>query len=801
MEQYLPHGFSCADFVKVPQDNVPIYGWMWNAPVTKEETERQLDEMQKQGIRAMYMVPLPPAFRPYTMESYLSPAYLTEEYFAAVRHALEYARSVGISAWLYDEGGWPSGLACGKVVEGHPELRQKLLEERTLTLSAGETLTQELQPDGSFAVALFVNEKRIALPFTAREEQKVTVYYVIRNGLSDLLNPDAVRRFIGMTHEGYAAAYGDQLPVLASCVFTDEPCIPRWPYLDPTKYAAKYGYDYLDALPEIFHTQQSDKRVDYCDEYSGMAADTYYRPLQEFCRAHGMKATGHIDNDHDPAFYVGQGGHIMRHLRLFDIPGIDLIWQQIKFDGSSSRMMYPHFASSAANQTGGVYAMTESFGVYGNGLSFAQMRYLLYFQAVRGINLFNPLAISYGNDKFQCQIERPSFRPEMPSSFALPAMNGFMGRLSYLASYGVADIQCAVFYPIRDIWRLKDAAEITDRFVTVAAELDAALVSYDVIDGDFLIGCRIQSDNGSAALAMGNAAYRVIFMPEGATLTNREKAVLDAFQKAGGTILSQPDDRYAAVKTAGAHTGLRMTKRRGQQGSMYLIYNEGAEPLQETVFFPEEKAGYRLNLQTGEIYPVTATEALELASGEGWGYLFGDVVLETQPEHTLGDMIQLLQPDGVQKISTFDLTPHGSTSQKAEEPAIRTKEGDFEKLFGKYYSGEAEFTFTLPARQHECILDFGRVEQCCELTVQGQSLGVRALPPYRYFLPAGEATQAKLKVGSTAAAAMCGFDAEKVLPTNNIGPYQKISLAFEEESRFGGLFGPVTLYACKRKEI
>lgn len=91
------------------------YVWAWNAPVTREETEEQIRKMLKAGIRSFCIVPLPKEFRPTSMKTNLEPDYLSEEYFKAVKHAVDFAAQQEMTVWLYDEGGWPSGGACRRV--------------------------------------------------------------------------------------------------------------------------------------------------------------------------------------------------------------------------------------------------------------------------------------------------------------------------------------------------------------------------------------------------------------------------------------------------------------------------------------------------------------------------------------------------------------------------------------------------------------------------------------------------------------------------------------------------------------
>ena len=52
------------------------YVWAWNAKITRDETERQIGEMLKAGIKAFCIIPEPKEFRPTSMKTYLEPEYL-----------------------------------------------------------------------------------------------------------------------------------------------------------------------------------------------------------------------------------------------------------------------------------------------------------------------------------------------------------------------------------------------------------------------------------------------------------------------------------------------------------------------------------------------------------------------------------------------------------------------------------------------------------------------------------------------------------------------------------------------------
>ena len=110
--------FESALFRTPPSANAPVYAWPWNGPITRELIDRELDEMLSFGIRSVYVIPMPADFRPNNMRTPLSPGYLTDAFFELIAYAARAAKARDMTFWLYDEGGWPSGGACGRTVGG-----------------------------------------------------------------------------------------------------------------------------------------------------------------------------------------------------------------------------------------------------------------------------------------------------------------------------------------------------------------------------------------------------------------------------------------------------------------------------------------------------------------------------------------------------------------------------------------------------------------------------------------------------------------------------------------------------------
>ena len=124
------HTFDINGFISPDVSFAPVYVWVWNDKCSKEIIDDQLSEMQTLGIRAFYILPEPKAFRPHSMPTNLDPDYLSKEYFELCAYAVSKGKELGMLCWIYDEGGWPSGGACGKVMRDHPEFAKSTLETK-----------------------------------------------------------------------------------------------------------------------------------------------------------------------------------------------------------------------------------------------------------------------------------------------------------------------------------------------------------------------------------------------------------------------------------------------------------------------------------------------------------------------------------------------------------------------------------------------------------------------------------------------------------------------------------------------
>ena len=85
----------------------PIPFWSWNDQLDTQELCRQIRWMKDNGIGGFFM----------HARGGLKTPYLSEEWMQAIGACCDEAEKLGMNAWAYDENGWPSGFAGGRLLE------------------------------------------------------------------------------------------------------------------------------------------------------------------------------------------------------------------------------------------------------------------------------------------------------------------------------------------------------------------------------------------------------------------------------------------------------------------------------------------------------------------------------------------------------------------------------------------------------------------------------------------------------------------------------------------------------------
>ena len=296
-----------------PREFTAIPFWFLNGDLTDAELRRQLADFAAHGI---YGVVLHPRMG-------LSPdiTYLGERYFAHIRTAVQTAAALDMKIVLYDEGMYPSGSACGLVVKDHPELA-----------SEGVTLTQTVLPGDE----LLAQTENGALVVRKSGGTMRGLHWGEDDGeknaplTADILNPEAVHRFVQLTHEAYYREVKEYFGSTIIGFFTDEPSIlgrnvsGMFPWTHGFAEIFRRAGGNAANLAALFDGRENDDTRLYHKLLLQREGEVYYGTLSRWCEAHGIGLMGHPHQSDD-----------IEVEKYFAVPGQDLVlrWLAPEKDG------------------------------------------------------------------------------------------------------------------------------------------------------------------------------------------------------------------------------------------------------------------------------------------------------------------------------------------------------------------------------------------------------------------------------------------------------------------------------------
>lgn len=359
----------------------PIPFWFLNGDLTDEEIRRQLTDFAAHGVYGVVLHP--------RMGLAKRIEYLGSTYFHYIRTAVQAAAKLGMSVVLYDEGMYPSGSACGQVVEGHPELASEGITLAETVLPGDEVLAQT--ENGTLVVRKSGGTMR-GLHWGEDDGEP----YAPKT--ADILNPAAVNRFIELTHEAYYRELKEYFGNTIIGFFTDEPSILGrnvdgmfpWTHDFAALFVAEGGD--LSGLTVLFQGKENADTDLYHKLILQRESEVYYGSLSRWCAAHGIGLMGHPHQSDD-----------IEVEKYFAVPGQDLVlrWLAPEKDGLAGMdSTMAKCSADAARLMDRRRNSNECFGACNkddNPWQFAggDMKWYTDWLAVRGVNLFIPHAFYY----------------------------------------------------------------------------------------------------------------------------------------------------------------------------------------------------------------------------------------------------------------------------------------------------------------------------------------------------------------------------------------------------------------------
>jgi hypothetical protein len=801
----------------------PATIWWWNGKLDPAVLCGQLADMTAHDVRNALIFPLSNDHRPG--DYHMDPDYLTPAFFSRVQIAVGEAARLGMNCWLYDEGAWPAG----SVLRHNPHYP---MHHATCQLvRRNGTWTQIRNPSA------YTN--------------------------ADFLSPQTTAVFIATTHQPFADAVAPHLGSTIKFMFTDEPAyqyvdlghsIPWTPGGD-TLFERRFGYNVLAdnkldafAVTDVSRLTPAQKkvRVDVFDFLSGQYRDAYFLSKRDWCRRHGIVHCGHLGGEDESLSPVIHGyGSAMRQLRAMDMPGVDAIWRQI-FPGKRCETDFPKFASSAAHQNGTALAFTESFAVYGSGLTPAQMKWVADYQFVRGITVYLGSNYPITTRDNAMTGERPRFCPVEPMWDYLTDFHRYAARLSYVLACGQPAIETALYYPVRDIWANGTSSDPALRgFNALAQALIERQCDYDLVDDDVLSDPATRFADGR--LAIGPMRYRTIVVGPTRWIAEPSRKRLDEFKAAGGQVVcidilgqigAAVPGIAPTVRLDPPSSDIRVLMRRWPGGGAVLLFNEGMNTYTGCASTPLDGRLCEVDPSTGvfrtmENLPSPAgtrgSAAVDTTGSKGRAQLIGLSLVAGQSMLLISAVqdppTNFAPPTGLKFAQSLELAD-GWAARVDRQYVVG--EHDFEVHpvdnsqfkpaalgrwakalgLGEDFSGHVTYrrTVSVPEllREGRLLLDLGGLEYAARVSVDGREVGRVLWGPWRIELPPMEGRAGfalEIQVANTLANEITSQrvrnDWSKRKGPGWPSPYHARQIQFEMDSRGGGLLGPVRLHLMR----
>ncbi len=535
--------------------------WAWNGKLDPAELRRQIRLMHRMGLGGFFM----------HSRVGLATAYLSDDWFRCVDACIDEAEKLDMQAWLYDEDRWPSGAAGGLVTED-PRYRQRRLVMAEHDSTAGVTWDGDTlgmftaTVDGTTARDVKRLGRR-AKPTRLAKGQTLLVFRVEAqtpsswyNGQTylDVLNHEAVKRFLEVTHKAYLERVGEQFGKRVPGIFTDEPNFGRmaqgdgehrtsipWTGALPKVFKERYGYNLLIHLPELFldveGVELSRARYHYNDCITHLFVDAFSRQIGQWCDEHKLQHTGHVLAEETPSSQVTVVGSAMRFYEYMQAPGMDLLTEHRREYDTAKQV------SSAARQFGRTWRLTETYGCTGWDFPFAGHKALGDWQAALGINL-RCQHLSWYTMEGQAKRDYPAgIFYQSPWWDAYPTVEDYFARVHVAMTRGREVRDLLVIHPNESTWTLTRKGWHDDRAVRAIDRMLVGLrdtlleasIDFDYGDEEILSRHgRVSTAGGDGPrLRVAKATYRAVVVPPLRTIRGTTVKLLKRFADAGGTVV------------------------------------------------------------------------------------------------------------------------------------------------------------------------------------------------------------------------------------------------------------------------
>ncbi len=548
----------------------PAPFWFLNHKLEEKELTWQLEKMKEQGIGGAVL----------HSRHGLNTPYLSEEWFKALETCIKKAKELGMVLWLYDEENWPSGPAGGRITENFPEFRMRYLYlEKRVKIKRGKEVKLELSPSVKVVLSLPVDKGKVidfpqsVIDLTSRIKERVIKYRVpsvyqeyelfvfslsdisetpfYNNHYLDLLNPEAVKKFIKITHKEYEKRFKKYFGKTILGIFTDEPAafygtkpskeITYTPSLFE-EFKKKNGYDMKKCLPALFldigaKEERERIRIDYYETLSSLYQKSFYKEIYDFCERNGLYSIGHM-------LFEGEVPQVKYQLDFFKMTrymhysGLDFLTKNSGLN-SGGNLVGPKFASSAGHLLDKKVIMSETSGEIGWNYDLSTLKRLIDWQLILGVNYFIPHAFFYSMQGFRKGECPPDEFWRVPLYNYYKKLSDYIAQTTKIFTGGKHLSQIGILYPNRSIWAKlnpgfgKEVEDIWDTFTNLSRNLLSFHYEYDYMSEELIQKGKIEKGR----LKIGDEEFQLIILPGCSHLKEEAIKKLKDFASKGGKII------------------------------------------------------------------------------------------------------------------------------------------------------------------------------------------------------------------------------------------------------------------------
>jgi len=525
--------------------------WVWNDRMTKQQIDEQLTDFRARGIGGVFIHPRPG----------LITEYLSDEWFALCRYAVDKGKKLGLKIWLYDENSYPSGFAGGHVPAQMPDavrsgLGMNHVSELPATWAAEPLLVLQKSKAGFVDITKDVKSKTIGpgdyYIFTVIR-QKPNPWY---GGFTyvDLMRREVTEKFLDVTLNAYKSAIGNEFGKVVPGVFQDEAEIspasePNTPSVNFTpalfrEFESRWMYDLRLHLPSLYEDVGEWQRVrhDFYSTILDLFIDNWAKPYYDYCTKNNLVFTGHYWEHEWPRPVINPDNLALA--AYSHMPGIDILMNDFQMDTHAQfgNARAVREIRSAANQLGMQRTMSETFGAGGWEMTFFDQKRIADWEYVLGVNFINQ-HLSYATIKGARKTDHPlSFSYHEPWWNTYNVLADYYGRLSVAMSLGAQENRILVIEPTTTAWMCYapkgdrgQFQEIEKGFQGFVNTLEAAQIEYDLGSEQTI---REHAKVVDKRFVIGQRSYDLVILPP--TLENLDQltfSLLSQYLASGGKVL------------------------------------------------------------------------------------------------------------------------------------------------------------------------------------------------------------------------------------------------------------------------